>query len=74
MAELGRMFGEIGQTTDSGMLSDFPTPQAAPEVSGGVVAKELQNEKRKASTSALLTGGQGLLDDPKTTRAVLLGA
>ena len=35
---------------------------------------QLSDEHNQASTSTLLTGGQGLLDQPTTTSKVLLGS
>jgi len=51
-------------------LSSTPTQADA---SKPAAEQNLEQEKAAASTSTILTGGQGLLDSPSTTSRALLG-
>lgn len=52
-------------------LSKQPTSTA--DGAGAGINETLRREKAAASTSSILTGGQGLLDSPTTSRALLTG-
>lgn len=51
-------------------LSQQPTQADGAKVG---IEKTLAKEKQQASTSTILSGGQGLLDTPTTTSRTLLG-
>jgi len=62
---------------------DLPTLQAPnalsptatrEEASKVAIRRRLEAEQRQASTSTMLTGGAGLLDQPTTTSRTLLGS
>lgn len=50
-----------------------PPPNPA-DASTQAISRQLANEKQMAASSPLLTGGQGLLDEPKTLSPTLLGS
>lgn len=51
-------------------LSSVPTTADANTTA---LQNQLSKEKMESSTSTILTGGQGLLDQPSTTSSVLMG-
>jgi hypothetical protein len=53
--------------------ANTPTPTLA-STNTTALQSQLSNEQNAASTSTILTGGQGLLDQPTTTSKVLLGS
>ncbi len=72
----------------SGLVNDF-TPPSSPNLQGPntlsstptqaqtnttALQTQLSKEQTASSTSSILTGGQGLLDQPSTTSRVLLGS
>lgn len=80
IADIGQIFHGVGQLFNPpkaptlsapNALSAQPTQAQASQVA---IQKNLSAEQTQASTSSLLNGGQGLLDEPKTTSRTLMGA
>lgn len=72
-SKIGGLFQAPQQPSLMGPDSMSAQPTLA-QTSTTALQKQLTQEHAAASTSTLLTGGQGLLDDPKTTSNVLMGA
>lgn len=51
-----------------------PAPPNAAAVRQGAVNDQISEEQRQYSASTILSGGQGLLDQPNTASRVLLGS
>lgn len=51
-----------------------PAPPSAAAVRQGAVNDQISEEQRQYSASTILSGGQGLIDQPTTASRVLLGS
>lgn len=66
-----------GPTADpAGQTPATPTtpPPTLQDANTVAITQELSDEKSAARASTILTGGQGLLDSPKTASQILLGS
>jgi hypothetical protein len=77
LGSLGKAVGSLFQAPKQPELQGPDALSAQPtqaQASTTTLQRRLTQEHAAASTSALLTGGQGLLDEPTTTSAMLTGA
>jgi hypothetical protein len=80
VAGVGNFVHNIGQLFSPPKAPELQAPTALSkqptqaEAATAAINKTLDQEKVAASTSTVLTGGQGLLDQPTTTSRTLLGS
>lgn len=60
--------------TDKNKPDAPPAPPTLGQTNIFALQGQLSHEQRQASASTILTGGQGLLDEPTTASRVLLGS
>ncbi len=87
-AQADKITGGPDASTHGGLLGGLAAPGGAaikaPNANSSVptaadanttaLQNQLSRERNEASTSSILTGGQGLLDEPSTTSRVLMGS
>jgi hypothetical protein len=80
-AQLGAVVGgnnPVGNFIGGGDIPKPAAPPATPNPTDPEVGDEMQDaeeaEKATGETANMLTGGQGLLTPPQTTRAMLMGS
>jgi hypothetical protein len=76
---IGNFFSNIGNLFSAPKAPSLQAPNelsktpTQAEANTTTVNQELKNEQAASSTSTVLTGGSGLLDQPTTTSRVLIG-
>ena len=79
VSAVGNLFHNVGQLFKSPDQPNLQAPSALSQTptqaqASSVATKQtLDQEKQAASTSTVLTGGAGVLDQPTTTSRTLLG-
>lgn len=71
--QIGSLFTPPAQPSLQAPTAKSATP-TLPDANTTALQNQLAKEKTAASTSAVLTSGQGLLDEPTTTSRVLMGS